>query len=89
MKERCKLHFTDKNFKTRKSVAKDVWFVRTRYYSPYTEEQSGKKVFLANGLMPKERCSVTGVAPGSFLVLYTTGLSLWILCKVTNLENIF
>lgn len=61
----------------------------TRYYSPYTQEQSGRKIFLANGRIPKEGCRVTGAAPGSFLVLYTTGLNLWLICKFTNLENTF
>lgn len=61
----------------------------TRYYNSYKQEASGRKALLANGLLPKEGYSVAGAAPGSFLVLYTTGLSLWLICKFTNLENTF
>lgn len=69
--------------------SQDVWFIWNSLLQPLYTGAVWKKDLPSKWTYTKRRCRVTGVAPGSFLVLYTTGLSLWLICKFTNLENTF
>ena len=87
LKEGCKLYFPQKKLRLRSQWPRRLASsLETHHHSPAHRGSLGSEVLESMGLY-KRTLHQQRDAPESFPVLLSTGLSLWLICKLTNLEN--